>query len=247
MGEALGFPMAHSGLVYVDGELRFVSKNFLQPGESLNHGSILLESFFECDLDKVGKNPWDEQRTYDIELIDDLLRNFCGASYHSVMSGFVEMLVFDTLIGSMDRHMQNWGIVVSTTSPRTHRFAPIFDSARALFWDYDEERLSRISGNEHAMQGYANRARPKIGCAKFGKAVNHFGLVEYLIGRFKDETLQAYSKVTKQNIRKAATIVREYPFRAVFSPLRKNTILRMLEIRSARISSVIAGKGECHV
>lgn len=247
LGEALGFPMAHSGLIYVDDELRFVSRNFLRPGESLTHGSILLESFFECDLNKVGKNPWDEQRTYDIEMIDELLKNFCGDNYPMVIGGLVEMLVFDALIGSMDRHMQNWGVVVSTTSPQTHRFAPIFDSSRALFWDYDEERLARVSGNDHAMKGYADRARPKIGCAKFGKTVNHFTLLGYLIGRFGGETLQAYSKVTTENIRKAATIMRDYPFRTVFSPLRKTTILRMLEARSTRISSIIAEKGECHV
>lgn len=244
LGEALGFPMAHSGLVYVGDELRFVSKNFLVPEESLTHGSILLESFFECDLEKVGKNPWDEQRTYDIEMIDELLRNFCREEYPSVIKGFVEMLVFDGLIGSMDRHKQNWGIAVTTTTPRRYRFAPIFDSARALFWDYSEDRLQRISVNEHAMLGYANRARPKIGCAKFGRTVNHFSLISYLREKFASETMAAYSKVTVENVRKAAIMMKEYPFRSVFSPLRKRTILRILDIRAARIEAAIAQKGE---
>lgn len=247
LGEVLDFPMAHSGLVYVDGELRFVSRNFMVPGESLTHGSILLESFFDCDLEKVGKNPWDEQRTYDIQMIDELLRNFCGEDFGSVVRGFIEMLIFDGLIGSMDRHMQNWGVVVSTTTPRTHRFAPIFDSARALFWDYDEARLGRITANDHAMQGYANRARPKIGCSKFGRAVNHFVLIGYLRATYRNETLATYSKVTPEKVRKASEIMREYPFRSVFSSLRKHAIIRMLEIRAAKIGEIIAQKGESHV
>lgn len=68
------------------------------------------------------------------------------------------MLVFGAIIGCMDRHMQrNWGVVVTATTPRQYRFAPIFDSARALLWDYDDARLERLSRNEHAVQGDTNR------------------------------------------------------------------------------------------
>jgi hypothetical protein len=246
LGETLGFPMAHCGLVLVDGELRFVSRNFLVEGESLTHGSLLLESFFECDLDKVGKNPWDEQRTYDIEMIDELLRSYCGPDYQRIVEGLIEMLIFDALIGSMDRHMQNWGIIATAKVPRAHHFAPIFDSARALFWDYTEERLQRISINTHALEGYANRARPKIGCAKFGKTVNHFELVQYLHRKYPVEIEKAKSKVTGENLKKSQGLMREYPFRTAFSSLRRETILRILDIRQRRLQKAFELREESH-
>lgn len=184
LGERLGFPMAHHGIARIDGEVRFVSRSFLGPGETLVHGSIMLESFFEYDVSKVGKNSWDEQRTYDIDILDELIKHFCGEDAPSVLQGLIQMLIFDTLIGSNDRHMQNWGVITTATEPRAYRFAPLFDSARALLWDYDESRLEKLNRNRDAMEGYANRARPKIGCAKFGKAVNHFKLCHYLIDKY---------------------------------------------------------------
>lgn len=242
IGARLGFQMAHHGLVRVDDELRFISKSFLAPGESLLHGSLLLEGFFACDLEAIGKNPWDEQRTFDIQIIDELLQRTCQDDYPHVIEGLIEMLVFDALIGSMDRHMQNWGLIVSTTEPRRYRFAPIFDSARALVWDYDEARLEKLNCPSHvtAITGYVNRARPKIGSATFGHAVNHFKLVEYLADKYSVPVERAITKVTKEKISSALRIMREYPFRAVFSPLRRNTIAKILTLRSELLTS---GKG----
>jgi hypothetical protein len=247
LGEFLGFPMAHSGLLLVDGEPRFVSKNFLVPGESLRHGSLMLESFFDYDLTKVGKNPWEEQRTYDFDVLDEVLQDYCGEDYPAVRRGFIEMLVFDALIGSMDRHMQNWGVIETTTIPRQHRFAPIFDSARALLWNYDEGKIQRLSKSDHQLGGYANRARPKIGCSGFGKAVNHFLLVEHLFRRYPVETSAAITKVIPEMLIQAGSLMREYPFRDVFTPLRRQTVMKILMIRAGKIVAAAAGKGEGHV
>jgi hypothetical protein len=129
LGQRLGFPMAHAGLLRADGQLRFASRNFQAANETLIHGSLLFRQVFDDDLATVGKNPWDEQRTYDIELIADMLRQVCGAVADKLFERLIEMLVFDALIGSMDRHTQNWGLLATIEEPRSYRFAPIFDSA----------------------------------------------------------------------------------------------------------------------
>jgi len=247
LGERLGFPMAHHGIAWIDSEIRFVSRSFLAAGETLVHGSIMLESFFETDVSNVGKNSWDEQRTYDIDILDELIHHFCGADATKVLHGLVEMLIFDSLIGSNDRHMQNWGVITTATEPRTYRFAPIFDSARALLWDYDEPRLEKLSRNGHAMEGYANRARPKIGCAKFGKAVNHFELCGYLIEKYPDYCAGAMTKVRPEKATVVDRIMREYPFRTVFSDLKRSTIINILRIRAERLALMAEGKGGANV
>lgn len=245
LGERLAFPMAHSGLVRVDGELRFASRNFRRENESLTHGSVLFQACFGDDLESVGKNSWDEQRTYDLELIHGLMREFCSPESFSVcFSDFVQMLVFDALTGSNDRHMQNWGILATTTTPRSYRFAPIFDSARALLWDYTEERLNKLAASDHAILGYVNRARPKVGSVSLQRAVNHFHLVRHLKERYPSETAAALTKVTVPKVKTALTILREYPFSLVFTKLRRDTMNKIIAIRASALGRVIAGKGE---
>jgi HipA-like protein len=248
LGERLGFPVAHSGAARVDGELRFVSRSFLGHDEKLVHGSVLIESFFgDTDLDNIGKNPWDEQRTYDIDLIDELLHQVCGEDYPVVIQGMVEMLIFDTLIGSNDRHMQNWGIITTATAPQRFRFSPIFDSARALLWDYDEKRLEKLRFHgDNAIRGYANRARPKIGCATFGKAVNHFNLLAYLLKKYGSSALIA-TKVSPDKVRVASEVLQEYPFRSKFTQVRKEMLRRVLHVRSEWIADALAKKRGEHL
>jgi hypothetical protein len=245
LGQRLEFPMAHSGLIRVDGELRFASANFRKPDESLTHGSVMFQACFGDDLETVGKNPWDEQRTYDVELIHDVMKGFCSAeSFQTCFASFVQMLVFDALTGSNDRHMQNWGVLATTTNPRSYRFAPIFDSARALLWDYDEGRLEKLSKNNSQIIGYVNRARPKVGSAKFGRAINHFRLVRYLYEQYPEPTAAALTKVTMRKVKKAIKILREYPFCLVFSRVRRDTMSKIIAIRARALDRVIAGKGD---
>lgn len=175
LGERLGFPMAHAGLLKADDELRFASHNFQREGETLIHGSVLYRDVFGDDLAGVGKNNWDEQRTYDISFIRELLEQVCGEDHTQLFSRLVEMLVFDALIGSMDRHMQNWGLLATVTEPRTYRFAPIFDSARALLWNYDESKLEKLTEIPQALVGYVNRSRPKIGKQSAGRGNKYVG------------------------------------------------------------------------
>lgn len=238
LGQRLGFPMAHAGLLYADGELRFASHNFLKGNETLIHGSVLFQGAFDDDLNAVGKNNWDEQRTYDIDLIRDVLREKCGVkAADELFARLIEMLVFDALIGSMDRHMQNWGVIATVSEPRTYRFAPIFDSARALLWDFEESKLGRLLIDKAALNGYINRSRPKIGHAKIG-LVNHFGLVQHLISEYPDPTREALSKIEPEKVSTASRIVREFPFHRFFSSERKQMIRHVLALRADKLNQI---------
>jgi hypothetical protein len=58
IGQRLGFPMAHAGLLRADGVLQFASFNFQAHNQTLIHGSLLFREVFDDDLVSVGKNPW---------------------------------------------------------------------------------------------------------------------------------------------------------------------------------------------
>ncbi len=159
------------------------------------HGSVLFRQVFDVELDGVGKNKWDEQRTYDYAFIRDVIAQVCGDQAEALFCRLVEMLVFDALIGSMDRHMQNWGVLATVTAPRRYRFAPIFDSARALLWNCDEAKLKKLAEVPQTLEGYVNRSHPKIGKASVGKPVNHFQLIQHLMEDYPEPTREALEKV----------------------------------------------------
>ena len=242
LGLALGLPMAHAGILRVDGTLCFASHNFQDEGETLIHGSLLFRDEFDDDLDGVGKKRWDEQRTYDVELIRDMLEKMCGERSDRLFERLVEMLVFDALIGSMDRHMQNWGVLATVNEPRTYRFAPIFDSARALLWNQNESKLGVLERDARALDGYINRSEPVMGCAGTGGRVNHFGLVEYLVGRYPSPVRRALDRVHPEKVHKAAQIVREFPFNRRFSRLRRSLIMKILQLRADKLHQIGTGR-----
>jgi hypothetical protein len=242
VGQGLGFRMAHAGLLRADGELRFASRNFQGPEETLIHGSLLFQQAFNDDLHDVGKNNWDEQRTYDIALIDEVLKHACGDAAKHLLGCLIEMLVFDSLIGSMDRHMQNWGLLATVGEPRQYRFAPIFDSARALLWNCNEDKLKVLMGNQEALNGYLNRSRPKIGSSSKGRAMSHFGLIEHLIDVYPEPALHALEKVHPKKVNEIARIVREFPFSGIFSRERKHLISKVLETRADKLLSIAQGR-----
>src|ERR1700676_587719 len=47
LGAALGFRMAHSGLVRLDGTLAFLTRIFTNPDETLRHGSLIIEDYYK--------------------------------------------------------------------------------------------------------------------------------------------------------------------------------------------------------
>jgi HipA-like C-terminal domain len=167
-----------------------------------------------------------------------MLRRVCGKSAAELIERLIEMLVFDALIGSMDRHMQNWGLVATIGEPRQYSFAPIFDSARALLWNYDEGKLKRLLGSQNALDGYINRSRPKIGTHRKGRAMNHFELVEHLVLGYPVPTREALEKVRPEKVQKVAEIVREFPFNGIFSRLRKHLIVQVLAKRADKLFAI---------
>jgi hypothetical protein len=76
---------------------------------------------------------------------------------------FAGYLMLDALIGNTDRHHENWGLVLQTTTERQDlRLAPTFDHASSLGRnETDERRTARLATTDQAFSaiGYAERSR----------------------------------------------------------------------------------------
>jgi HipA-like C-terminal domain len=248
LGTALGFRMAHSGLILLDGKSAFLTRIFTGPEESLRHGSLVIEDYYKDEkaLERVRRH--EEQAFYSIDFVVSLLREYCGIDFDNVFPGFIEMLIFDALIGSMDRHAQNWGIIGRISEPPDYHLAPIFDTARALLWSADENMLLKMSTDDRMLSAYIDRAKPCMGPVRTHPKVNncnHFDFVENLLELYPHQTRHALAKIPDDIGERSARLLRRFPFRMGFSGFRKRLIVTILATRAERLRQILA-KGGSH-
>ncbi|HLZ40618.1 MAG TPA: HipA domain-containing protein [Candidatus Sulfotelmatobacter sp.] len=248
LGSGYGFQMAHSGLVSIDGRPAFVTRSFLGAKEHLVHGSLLIEEHYGAKRGELDTVPHGikEQEFYSLDFVIPTLEQYCGKAAESVVTRFVEMVLFDALIGSTDRHAQNWGVIRGSTTQGNYRFSPIFDTSRGLFWNLPDAKLAAISRDNNLLISHINRACPLMGPVRKGGTAskcNHFHFLANLLASFPHLKLPAVTKVPRDVGPVAASILGMFPFRGAFSKLRRNTILKLILLRADMVYKVLEAEG----
>lgn len=188
IGQELGLNMSQSELAVISGQLRFLSRYFLNNKKNeLVHGIDIFANY-------ISDRPFVEE----VEN-QNLARDFftfqftCDAIKHTftnseeIVEGFVKMLVFDAIVGNNDRHFFNWGVVKYIDGGRKPYFSPIYDTARGLFWNvYEQKVVDIVKGRngrliQSYLETYINRSFPKTGW-ETEKSLNHIALINRLKG-----------------------------------------------------------------
>jgi hypothetical protein len=240
LGKALGFEMAHSGVANLDGVLHFVSRSFRSEGDTLIHGSLMVEQLGlakEEEMEHV-RTIHQQQGIYDIDFVECVIKEFCGGDFEPVFQNFVTMVVFDALIGSMDRHPRNWGVIRPSKEPVHFRFSPIYDSARALLWDFTDSRVESILENEAELRRYVNKSSPRIGLPGSQYRCNHFELVSRITKDHKPLIINVLDKIPSCALGLASELLHRWPFSDVFTGARKSAILKILSMRFGTLLSI---------
>jgi hypothetical protein len=253
LGRILGFDMAHSGIARMDGFLYFITRNFRR-NEALVHGSLLVAELFAVNPAVLDQIQAVEQEFYSIDFIRDAIMAYCVDSGEVVFQSFIDMLFFDALIGSQDRHAMNWGVLRperAVDEQPSFRLAPLFDSARALLWDLPEGKLLVLDNDPEAIQRYVGRAKPCIGPLRNHPKVNHcnhFDFLAHLREKYPHQISQAMEKLADKNVGAIARrLVNDFPFRSGFSSLRRRVIVKVLETRALILLSALQEGGISHV
>jgi hypothetical protein len=180
LGQLLGMQIADSRLMWVRGQLRFLSRYFLKRDECLVHGAEIFAGYL-ADMSFV-KEVEARKQSRDIftfQVVEEAIQSRFPAQADALMKGFVHLLAFDAIVGNNDRHYFNWGVITHVSAARPPRFAPIFDTARALFWNTTEAKLEAIERQgqlESFMNRYVEDCQPKTGWDELPK-INHFSLM----------------------------------------------------------------------
>lgn len=242
VGECLGLKMASSRLMSFRGQIRFLSRFFLEPGESLAHGAEILAGYLEDDrfVEEVADQTL-EQEIFTFQVLSHAIGTRFPDQRTELCRDFARMLGFDALVGNQDRHMYNRGVIVHPTALRPPRFSPIYDTARGLFWQVPEDKLFKFR-DLSAATGYIRKARPVIGWDGEPGEINHFRLIE-CIASSDAELKQALLELAAPHLLDSACAMMDIEFGELMSAERRNLIKRCLAV--PRCSFLEALGGSC--
>lgn len=245
LGETLGLNMAKSGLHIINGQVRFLSKLFREKeSQSLVHGAELYAGYLgdkdfieEVEQNQVARDFFTLKFTWEV------LRAKYGEGDLSkeILMNFFRMLIFDAVVGNNDRHFYNWGILTDITGKEKPIFSPIYDTARALFWNRKErffENLDNDSNAEARIMKYIKSSRPKIGLEKV-KNPNHFDIVESLSKNRFLGSKDIVRELINDRQHKLCIELLNDELAGFYKPVRRRFVSKCLDLRFKLLKEVI--------
>ncbi len=242
IGLFYGFNLASSKICLLGGQIRFLSRYFIEKDtDELHHGADLYAGYLN-DKDFVEEVEIKRmtQSFFTIEFTKEVIEYFFKDSYKELYVSFMHMLFFDALVGNNDRHMYNWGIIRDIYGNNIAKYSPIYDSARGLLWNEKENRIKRLTNDEDELnkfiKKYCDRSKPKIGIEKKNN-VNHFGLIEsYKDFYSKDEFIK---KLFQDNRIESVIKMINKEYRLLYSKERRYVIVKILEFRYSKLKKIV--------
>ena len=148
LGEVFGLNMAKSSIVNIGGQIRFLSKYFLNgKDEELVHGADIFAGYLNDDnnffVDEIERQSL-SQELFTLQFIEKSVEYSFAFKKEEILHDLVKLLLFDAFVGNNDRHFYNWGVVRSMKQDFLPYFSPVYDTARGLFWNESEQKLNRM-------------------------------------------------------------------------------------------------------
>jgi len=244
IGKEWGFNMANSKLYYIEEQIRFCSEVFLRKNEELIHGADILATYLEEKdskiIETIDKKGW-SQELLTFQIVKEAIEVAFSKQANSIIKGLVKMLLFDAVMGNNDRHFFNWGVVRNIKDKGEPYYAPIYDTARGLFWNWTDKKIEELFENRNQLDReivkYIKSAKPKIGWANQDK-LNHFDLVANLIMTNECLFEEARNILTNENLAKIEKLLK-IEFNGLIFDKRKEIILYYLENRFKEFNKLL--------
>lgn len=182
LGVVFGLRMADSKLALINGQLRFLSRYFLNPNrETLVHGAEIFAGYLEDQVlvESIEKANLSRD-LFTLQFVERAVTKAFPKERDAILGDLVRLLLFDAMVGNNDRHFYNWAVVQPFDKRQRACFSPAYDTARGLFWNSsDEQLLMRVRQKDVAryVKKYCDNSRPKLGWESVAN-LNHFDLVK---------------------------------------------------------------------
>ena len=187
LGEVLGLRMNRTRLVVVNQQIRFLSEYFLdRKTQIMIHGAEICGQYLEDDdfAHEVANDKQSARELFTFEFISEAIRAVFPTEGEQLLVKLIRMIVFDAIVGNNDRHFYNWAVIVPVKKGTSRPyFAPLYDSARGLLWNWSDDNLVRQYNlrkqGGRKVEKYIQKAAPRISI-EGNSAINHFDLVKHI-------------------------------------------------------------------
>lgn len=243
IGQAIGIEMNNVKLVIGNGQIRFLSEYFLNKNELLIHGAEICGEYLG-DLmmaKEIAVNKNTARDLFTFEFIKKSIETVYPNNCKGILLGLIKMVTFDALVGNNDRHFYNWGVIdYKKKTQKQPKFAPVYDSARALMWNISDENIVHYyrvhkSGGRKVLN-YLKNAKPRISIED-NKEANHFELMKFLKNKNPHYSNLINEIASKQNERKVLELINK-EFEQFFIKERSYLIKLIIKLRFEKIRSI---------
>jgi hypothetical protein len=146
------------------------------------NGRIGSMSYFVCDKQEyLQEGIWlisEKYPKYNADTMQDeedgryyCIDHLCSVMPHGFEKAWIQMLLFDFLIGNSDRHQSNWAILIKPSFDKKKisfrvRWSPLYDNGSSLCCFINNEELNQLLGKDkerfEALVDSKSRSRIRI-------------------------------------------------------------------------------------
>jgi len=209
IGEIIGVHMNQTKMLFINKQLRFLSKIFTSKNLRLVHGAEICGDYLNDEqmARAIANNKQDARDLFTIEFLDEAIHSIYPKEHNLILNGLIKMIAFDTIVGNNDRHFYNWGVLDSVNKNASFKpqLSPIYDSARGLMWNFNDEKIKHLldirkNQGSRRIEKYTMEAQPRISFEK-DTSCNHFDLLEHILNKYQcKELIKPMASLEIENI-----------------------------------------------
>lgn len=227
LGERLEIECAKVDLGYRNGRIGSFSHLIIDKykGTELIEGVSFIRAVFPKYDAKLMFNP--EDNTY--YCLDHILRS--TQAYVSTKS-WIEMLMFDFLIGNADRHQNNWALLKN--EEQKYQWSPLYDNGSSLCCYVPDEKLewyfSKDKWPMRRLTDTGSKSRIRIDGSKRSRPT-HKAVMEYIFEKYPRIAIPIGKRFVEQLTKnRVEQLLSELP-EEMFSSVRQRLVLDYLETK----------------
>lgn len=238
LAKLLNIPCAKYEFAKWKNKLGTISTSFTN--DNLIHGNEILASHDEHYDKNITYHATDYQLEKVIYLVDNILNNLElpqdnieKNEVKTTIELFIGYLVFDFWIANLDRHHENWGIILGK---EYIKFAPTYDHAAGLGSKVSKEEAEKrlkTKDKNYTIQKFVTKAKSPF-FDKKGNQLKTIEVVTTLIEHYQKETCYWIDKIASLKKEQFKEILDLVP-KEFMDKIQKEFVLKLLDENKKRL------------